>query len=158
MSAARSRTAASSKARVAVDSEEVSDFRAAVMGLARRLRLERPDRTLGPSQISILSRLSRTGPLSAMALAYQEQLPASSVTRLIATLEAKGFVTRERDPEDLRRLIITITDVGQKIIEEDRRIRTHWLENGFLVLTDDEQRQLIAATELLDRIRTAPWQ
>jgi DNA-binding MarR family transcriptional regulator len=133
----------------------VDEFRAAVMSLARRLRMQRPDRSIGPAQTSILSRLLSYGPLAATALAEIETLPAPSVARLVASLERRQLVTRERDLLDRRKLIITITEIGKQVILEDRKMRNNSLALGFEALTEKERKQLLACTDLLERVRQA---
>lgn len=52
--------------------------------------------------------LNQLGPLTAGAIAEQTGLATPSVTALIDRLEKKGFVQRVRDPEDRRRVIVTL--------------------------------------------------
>src|SRR5579875_1678595 len=60
-------------------------LRMAIMRLARRLRAERADDTLGLSQMSALSSLMH-GPLSPTALAQVERIQPPSMTRVISAL------------------------------------------------------------------------
>lgn len=50
--------------------------------------------------------LDRFGPLSAGEIAKRTGLAAASVTNLIDRLEARGFVRRESDPADRRRVLL----------------------------------------------------
>lgn len=45
-------------------------------------------------------------------------LDSGTLTPLLKKLESKGFITRERDPEDERNLMITITQKGRKLQKE----------------------------------------
>lgn len=42
-------------------------------------------------------------------------LDSSTLTPLIKRLEAMGLVTRRRDPEDERRVLVTLTETGQTL-------------------------------------------
>ena len=53
-----------------------------------------------------LDLLSRAGPITAGQLAELTGLTTGAVTGIIDRLEAGGFVRRERDPQDRRRVII----------------------------------------------------
>ena len=57
------------------------------------------------------------GALSVKELGKQLFLDSGTLTPLLKTLEAKGFVTRTRDKEDERNLIVSLTDEGMKLRE-----------------------------------------
>jgi DNA-binding MarR family transcriptional regulator len=127
----------------------------AVMRLARRLRAERSDDTLGLSQLSALATLERHGPLSPTALAELERIQPPSMTRLIAALEGRGLVERRAHPSDRRQAVIAITADGREIVLEDRRRRHAWLSRTLDGLNDDEQERLVATLPLLERLSEA---
>ena len=61
---------------------------------------------LHPTDYKALSTLDRLGPLSAGELGRHTGLAAPSVTNLIDRLEARGFVRRDPDPTDRRRVLL----------------------------------------------------
>ena len=129
-----------------------SAFRIAVMRLSRRLRSERSDETLGLSQLSALSTLMRTGPLSPTALAELERIQPPSMTRVITGLEERGLVERSPHESDRRQSVIAISEPGRAIVLEDRRRRAAWLARRFETLTTEERQQLAAVLPILERI------
>jgi DNA-binding MarR family transcriptional regulator len=128
-----------------------SMLRIATMRLARRLRAERSDETLGLSQLSALATLDRFGPLSPTALAEHERIQPPSMTRVIAALEARDLIARGAHPSDRRQSVIAITDAGHKIVVEDRRRRQAWLAQRIEELEEDERARLRAALPILQR-------
>ena len=60
------------------------------------------------------------------------------VTRVLRSLEEKGYVTREVDKENKRRKIITITPKGKKTAEIIKRYQKEWENKTFGFLTDVE--------------------
>lgn len=52
----------------------------------------------------------------ASALAEAACILPPSLTRILRTLEARGFIDLRRHPEDLRRSRINLTDAGQRFI------------------------------------------
>ena len=54
--------------------------------------------------------LKRLGPMSATDMAAETGLATASITNLVDRLVAKGYVTREADSRDRRRIIITLID------------------------------------------------
>ena len=61
---------------------------------------------LHPTDYKALGILNRLGPMSAGEIAKHTGLAAASVTNLVDRLEAKGFVRREPDPRDRRRVLL----------------------------------------------------
>jgi DNA-binding MarR family transcriptional regulator len=121
------------------------------MRLARRLRAERSDETLGLSQMSALASLMH-GPLSPTALAQMERIQPPSMTRVITALETRGLIKREEHETDRRQSVIAITDTGRQIVEEDRVRRKAWLVEVLDTLEEDDRRALREALPVLERI------
>ncbi len=63
---------------------------------------------LGVNDVKSLDALNRLGPMTAGAIAEHTGLATPSVTALVDRLEEKGFVSRVRDREDRRRVIVTL--------------------------------------------------
>jgi DNA-binding MarR family transcriptional regulator len=143
---AMTKLASSSSAELAVA------VRGAVMKLARRLRSERADETLGLSPLFALSTIELHEPLSASALAQFERLQPSSLTRVIATLEDRGFIERQRNPDDARQTLLTTTQAGRDIVHAERQRRQEWLAHMIDSLTDEEREQLRVALPILRRL------
>ncbi len=61
-------------------------------------------------------------PLSVGALGQRLGLESSTLTPLLKRLEAGGRVTRQRDPQDERRVIVTLTEAGRALEAEARDI------------------------------------
>ncbi|HYL07082.1 MAG TPA: MarR family transcriptional regulator [Candidatus Udaeobacter sp.] len=66
-------------------------------------------------QRRLLRRL-REGPRSAGALASELGVAAPSLTRQLQKLEDKGLIVRTMDPEDRRRVVVTLTPAGDKVL------------------------------------------
>ncbi|MGV3623700.1 MAG: MarR family winged helix-turn-helix transcriptional regulator [Archangium sp.] len=73
---------------------------------------------LTSSQYSLLSRLSRKGPLSLQALADELVLDRTTLTRNLAPLERDGFVVSAIDPDDNRSRKLALSTKGQKKFEK----------------------------------------
>jgi DNA-binding MarR family transcriptional regulator len=64
---------------------------------------------INPTDMRCVDVLSRTGPLTAGQLADETGLSSGAMTTAIDRLEAAGYVSRERDPADRRRVVVTLT-------------------------------------------------
>lgn len=67
---------------------------------------------LHPTDYKALGVVDRLGPMSAGELARHTGLAPASVTNLVDRLEARGFLRRESDPTDRRRVLLR-ADVSQ---------------------------------------------
>ena len=128
-------------------------LRAALGPLVRRLRQVRPDDELTLSQTSAMVRLDREGPATASELAAREGIRPQSMWSIVGRLEERGLVSRTQDPDDGRRMVVTLTDAGRDGLTGARAERGRRLAAAVAAeLTPDEQRLLAAAIPLLERI------
>ena len=133
--------------------EAASSIRRSVVRLVRRMRLERADEALSLFKLSILGTLYRKGAVTATELATRERVRPQSLTRVLASLEKKGFVSRQPDRADARRLLITLTPEGKKALGADVRKKEAWLAREMeKILAPDERGLLLKASRLLDRL------
>ena len=133
--------------------EAASSIRRSVVRLVRRMRLERTDEALSLFKLSILGILYQKGAVTATELATKEHVRPQSLTRVLASLEKKGFVSRQPDEADGRRLLITLTPEGKKALGADVRKKEAWLAKEMeRILAPDERGLLLQASRLLDRL------
>jgi DNA-binding MarR family transcriptional regulator len=71
---------------------------------------------INATDLNCLNILSFSGSLTAGELARATGLTTASITGVVDRLEAAGFVRRERDPADRRRVVVTI--VIEKAVRE----------------------------------------
>ncbi|HET9017852.1 MAG TPA: MarR family transcriptional regulator [Thermomicrobiaceae bacterium] len=132
-----------------------SELRISVTRLARRLRQQRADLGLGLTQVATLATLDRHGPMTPSALADHERIQPPSMTRILAKLEAAGYVVRTAHPSDGRQHIVAITDTAQQLLREDRRRKDAWLAQRMHELTPEERAVLAQAAPILERLAQA---
>ena len=138
------------------DTALASALRLSVMRLARRMRAERADTSLSLSQLSALATLDRHGALTPGELAAAERVQPPSMTRVVASLQDAGLVSREQHPSDGRQVLLRVTRDGAALLREDRRRREAWLAQRLAELDDDDRAVLHAASEVLDRLAGGP--
>lgn len=138
------------------DAESVrvaSELRLVLGQLVRRLRAEH---RFPITQGTVLGRLDREGAQSVSDLAAKERVRHQSMTQTVTELEADGFVGRRPDPEDRRRVLVSLTKAGRTALEEDRRQRVGWLADAIDErLSARELRVVDEAVELLRRLADA---
>ena len=129
-----------------------SELRIAVMRLARRLRQERATYPYTMSQLSALATLDRDGALTPGALAAAEKVQPPSMTRIVASLEQAGLVSRTPHPTDGRQILLAATPAGSKLLAADRKRRDAWLACRLAELTPEERATLHEAAGILGRL------
>ena len=118
--------------------------------LVRRLRAEY---SFPVAQASVLSRLDREGAQTTSALAAAERVRPQSMAQTLAELETARLIERRPDPGDRRRVQIELTALGRERVLEERGRRDDWLAAAIAAeLSPDEQRTLLAAAPLLQRL------
>ncbi len=134
------------------DADAVNALRGAVMRLSRRLKHQRVDESLSPTEMSVLGTLARCGRATPGELARKEHVQPPSMTRIVAMLEAKGLVRLEAHPDDRRQKVVTQTEQAEAMLEESRRRRNAWLAELASGLDEDEWAKLRAAAPVLEKL------
>jgi len=134
-----------------------SRLRASVSQLSRQLRSGSagPD---GPSvaKLSVLGQLHRHGPCTPTALAGLERVKLQSLTRLLAELEAEGWIGRAPHPSDGRQWLLSLTAEGVRRLKALMRRREAALAEAIGATLDVGQRALLLqACGLIDDIAAA---
>jgi DNA-binding MarR family transcriptional regulator len=134
------------------DRAALSELRAAVMRLARRLRSQRVDESLSPTEMSVLGTLARCGSATPGELARKEHVQPPSMTRIVAMLEAKQLVRREPHPDDRRQVVVSRTEQAAAMLAEARVKRNAWLAQLAEGLDEEELAILRQAAPVLEKL------
>lgn len=126
----------------------------ATLRLARRLRAEKADDDLSDGQFSVLATLHVHGPHTLGALADREHISAPSMNRTVNCLEGLGYLAREADADDRRKVNISVTEAGHTVVTETVKKRDRWLTRQMRDLDSEERATLASAAEILRRLAT----
>ncbi len=140
-----------------VSYEEIEELagalRVSVGMLVRRLKQTDPMDDLTMPETSALSRLDRGGSMTSSELARHDRVSPQSMGVTVAALEQRGLIARDRDPEDGRRIMLSLTGTGRQVVHTRRGARTEQigraLRDGF---TPGELAQLRAIVPLVERL------
>ncbi|MET8998308.1 MarR family transcriptional regulator [Amycolatopsis sp. Hca4] len=130
-----------------------NDLRVALGRLVRRLRQGYVAGDLTTPERSVLSRLDREGPATPGCLADLERVKPQAMGVTLAGLVDRGLVERRKDESDGRKVVMSVTEDGVRLLV-DKRSRTTQLMADALAgkFTEAEQRELIAAIPLIERL------
>jgi DNA-binding MarR family transcriptional regulator len=105
------------------------------------------------TQMSVLSRLDRVGPATSSELAAQQHVRPQSMAATVGELASAGLVDRTADPDDGRKVLVTITKQGRETLARERANSQQWLRAALAErLSPAEQADLAGVVSLLERL------
>ncbi|NNN04001.1 MAG: MarR family transcriptional regulator [Acidimicrobiaceae bacterium] len=129
----------------------VADRLRVVLTRLGRLLRQRAD-GLTPSQLSALTLVEDHGPLRVSAVASLEAVDPSVASRIVASLEEKGWCARGVDPSDRRASVVWVTEAGRRRADEAVSARTQFIAERLASLSPSERKKLEAGLAVLERV------
>ena len=123
-----------------------------LLRLARELRQETEQLGVTSRQVTLLWLIRVNPGLSLRELAAEERISAPALSGHVDRLETAGLIERARDENDRRRVGLTLTAEGDKLLKRVRARRTTWLAERLGGLDDDELIALERAIEPLGKL------
>ena len=129
-----------------------NELRPVLLRLARELRKETEQLGVTSRQVTLLWLIRLNPGLSLTELAAEEGISAPAISGHVDRLEKAGLLGRVRDESDRRRVGLTLTEDGEKLLRSVRARRTTWLAERLRGLDDDELAAVQRAIEPLARL------
>lgn len=107
---------------------------------------------LNPNQLSAMGVLLNSGDQLMGELAARERVQPPSMTRIVNSLEERGYVVRRPDPRDHRQCLVALTESGRQVLLANRRRRDEWLAVRIAGLDPAEREALRRAVPVLERL------
>jgi DNA-binding MarR family transcriptional regulator len=126
-------------------------LRPVLLRLARELRREAQSIGITGGQAALLAQIKKSPGITASELAEHERMSAPGMSGHVGRLEAAGLIERER-ATDRRRIGLTVTAEGAKVLANVRKRRTAWLMDHLQELTEDEREAIAGALPALERL------
>ncbi len=128
-------------------------LRPVLLHINRSLRYEAHDLGVTSTQASLLAAINRSPQIGLGELATQEHLTAPTLVSHIDKLVAAGQVERHRaNPNDRRRVELTITPAGAEVLQRLRERRTAWLAARLAALPAEGLAAIASAIEPLGQL------
>jgi DNA-binding MarR family transcriptional regulator len=108
----------------------------------RRLREAHTASDLSPRQFHLLGLLHDRGPTAQRELGHALAVDPSILVTLLNPLERDGFISRQRDPDDRRRHVVTLTPAGESHLNAAAQAQREAEDEVLASLDDDERDQL----------------
>jgi DNA-binding MarR family transcriptional regulator len=127
-------------------------LRPVLLQVGRELRREARQVGVSPEQVSLLVGIKYSPGIGVRELAARERVTPPALSNRLDRLERDGLVSRTQDASDRRRVGLTLTDEGQRVLRRVRSRRTAWLATRLRGLSPAELDAVEAAIEPLSRL------
>jgi DNA-binding MarR family transcriptional regulator len=117
-------------------------------------RLERESGLTGP-QLLIMQLIAGAGEVTAGVIAREVSLSQATVTSIIDRLERKRLLTRERNTEDKRKVMVSLTAAGNTALEKAPALMQESFIQRFDKLEEWEQSLLLSSLQRLGEMMNA---
>lgn len=114
------------------------------------------DQDLPKSDLLALLLLQKRGEATMSELAADLGAPLSTATGIGARLERKGFLERQRHPQDRRVILLRLTPKGQELASRARDQVQQVIQRVQAVLSPEEVQQLLALIQKVLAAFSAP--
>ena len=74
-----------------------------------------------------------------------------NTSRILTGLEARGYVQRQKDPEDMRRVRVFLTHQGKQFVQDMAPVAARTRDTLYQGLSDEEMRVLRSALRRIER-------
>ena len=106
---------------------------------------------LTPTQFAVMEALHHLGPMCQNTIGSKILKSSGNITMVIDNLEKNDLVCRERDANDRRMVIVSLTPAGEEVIGRIFPLHAAAICEEMSSLTPDEQRTLGALCRKLGR-------
>ena len=124
-------------------------LRPVLLQLNRQLRREVHSLGVTGGQVSLLVQIKCRPGIGIRELAALERMSVPGMSKFISRLEEAGLVQRAPVEGDQRRVGLTLTSAGQKVLRSVKSKRTAWLSARLRELDPEELDAIDAAIEPL---------
>jgi DNA-binding MarR family transcriptional regulator len=129
-----------------------AELRPVLLRLARELRKETEQLGITARQATFLWLVKRSPGLSLAELAAEEGISPPAMSGHVDRLERAGLLLRERSTDDRRRVGLTLTEEGERLMRRIRARRTTWLADRLRTLNPSELESVEHAIPALMRL------
>ena len=130
-------------------------LRPVLLKLTRELRREIHSLDVTGGQASLLYTIRSAPGIGIRELAARERMSAPGMSKYVARLEAAGLVERAPVGADRRRIGLTVTEAGERVLRSVKSRRTAWLAARLRELDPGQVEAIDAAIEPLTALLEA---
>jgi DNA-binding MarR family transcriptional regulator len=124
--------------------ELASSLRTAVSNLHKGLRKQSDSaKDYSMTELETIGHLFRTPSLLPTELAALTRITTQSMSQILKKLEEQGIIKRTPSKDDGRKVFISLTPFGKKMVEKVRYDKDEWLKGSIEKLLTNKERELL---------------
>ena len=127
-------------------------LRPILLRVGRELRREARAVGVSPEQVALLVAIKYAPGIGIRELAARERVSPPAMTKHVDRLERDGLVDRTPSVDDRRRVGLTLTPDGHRVLRRVRSRRTAWLASRLRELDERELAAIEAAVGPLGKL------
>lgn len=105
------------------------------------------------TELETIGHLIRKPSLLPTELASLTRVKTQSMSQILSKIEGQGIIKRTPSKDDKRKVYISLTPFGKKLVEKTKYERDEWLKDVIeKSLTDKEKEMLIKALPVLNKL------
>ena len=136
-----------------LDTLEIADrLRPVLLKLGRELRREVRDVGVSPEQVAVLVAIKYAPGIGVRELATRERVSPPAMSNHVDRLERLNLVIRTPSTDDKRRVGLTLSPEGDRVLRRVRSRRTAWLSTRLESLTPEQLRAIESAVGPLSEL------
>jgi DNA-binding MarR family transcriptional regulator len=134
--------------------ELASSLRTAVSNLHKGLRKQADSvKEYSMTEVETIGHLFRSPSLLPTELAALTRITTQSMSQILKKLEEHGIIKRTPSKDDGRKVFISLTPFGKKMVEKVRYDKDEWLKGTIeKSLTEKEKELIIKALPILNKL------
>jgi DNA-binding MarR family transcriptional regulator len=126
-------------------SELSSSLRTVISSLHKGLRKQMYSaNTYSMTEMETIGHLSRNKSLLPSELAALTRIKTQSMSQILKRMEEDGLIKRTPSDDDKRKIFISLTAAGKKMIQHARYERDEWLKSSMEKLLTEKEKDLLA--------------
>ena len=136
------------------NSEIAANLRVVISRLVKIIRNEiKTDQLLSLTERSTLGLLYQDSKMLPSELAAKEKVTNQSMSQIINKLLKHGYINKTPSKKDKRKVIITITTSGRKVVDKKRSDTQEWLAQSIFEKTTQREKEiLVNAIKVLTKL------
>jgi DNA-binding MarR family transcriptional regulator len=112
---------------------------------------------LNMGEFFVMDRIGQDMPCSSTDISASEMkehphFTKPAVSQMLNSLEKKGYIHRDIDKKDRRKIVVTLTEKGEVVLKQGKQYFNYRLEETISRFGEDNTRQLISLVNLLTDI------
>jgi DNA-binding MarR family transcriptional regulator len=124
--------------------ELASSLRTAVSNLHKSLRKQAdPVKEYSMTEVETISHLFRNPSLLPTELAALTRITTQSMSQILKKMEEQGIIKRTPSKDDRRKVFISLTALGKKMVEKVRYAKDEWLKNAIEKQLNNKEKDLL---------------